>query len=430
MPRKPKARETHPERQVYVGGLDRTVTEEDLLPIFSKAGPVKYIHLAKKRHSYAFVHYETEAEARAARLFNGELVKGVTLVVSLLGHERNPDANVFVKNLPEAWTVVEVEQLFSRFGEVATSKVNRDSEGKSLRYGYVLFKQPEHADNAISELNNYEVEGAKLLVSKFISTNDLQSNYKSRNLYVRGFNPEVTEVDLQNRFKEFGAVAAVLILSPTEEPKRTDRVALVSFQTEESAQAAIDALHGKVEGETAWHVDHYKFQHERSEEANKEYLLKQDEWKKRNVLIKNLALEVTEEQLSELVRPFGTIESLKLQGNEPEAQNSSPPRAYRGGRLGRGGFRRPRVVRRRPKVDRDTKVAYACFEKQEDAERAVAELNGKELGGKQIGVVIWLPFHEFRNKAAAARAEPERAIEESRSRSRSHSPPAAAGDSS
>lgn len=57
--------------EVYVGGLDKDTTEEDLKPLFEKAGEVVEVRLMRnpqtgKNRGYAFVRYSSAAMAKRA----------------------------------------------------------------------------------------------------------------------------------------------------------------------------------------------------------------------------------------------------------------------------------------------------------------------------------------------------------------------------
>jgi RNA recognition motif-containing protein len=76
------------DKKLYVGNLPYTITEADLLTLFSKAGRVTAIQLIKDRaigrsKGFAFVEMSTEAEAEMAIiLFNGKDFNGRLLTVT------------------------------------------------------------------------------------------------------------------------------------------------------------------------------------------------------------------------------------------------------------------------------------------------------------------------------------------------------------
>jgi RNA recognition motif-containing protein len=63
--------------------------------------------------------------------------------------------------------------MFQEFGAIESATVRRGDQGELLNSGYVCFKDPVAATNAIAAMNRKELGGGKvLLVSQFISKKD------------------------------------------------------------------------------------------------------------------------------------------------------------------------------------------------------------------------------------------------------------------
>jgi len=79
--------------------------------------------------------------------------------------------NIFVARLSSKTRSEDLEQLFSRFGEVASSKVIIDKQtGFSKRYGFVEMPDEQAAYEAIEKLNNTELDGSQIVVKMSIPT--------------------------------------------------------------------------------------------------------------------------------------------------------------------------------------------------------------------------------------------------------------------
>ncbi|MBP8960486.1 MAG: RNA-binding protein [Bacteroidales bacterium] len=73
--------------------------------------------------------------------------------------------NIFVAKLSSKTTSEDLEQLFSRFGEVTSSKVIVDKRtGSSKRYGFVEMPDEEAGNEAIEALNDTELDGSRIVV--------------------------------------------------------------------------------------------------------------------------------------------------------------------------------------------------------------------------------------------------------------------------
>ena len=77
--------------------------------------------------------------------------------------------NLFVKNLESGTTDAQLMEMFKPFGEILTVKVQQGKENQATDYGYVNFKRPEDAEQAIKEMNKKKVGNGVLIVNHHIS---------------------------------------------------------------------------------------------------------------------------------------------------------------------------------------------------------------------------------------------------------------------
>jgi RNA recognition motif-containing protein len=72
---------------------------------------------------------------------------------------------LFVARLPQSATSESLKNLFESFGNVTEAKVIMDREtGMSKGYGFVQMATKDAAENAISHLNGFELDGKDILV--------------------------------------------------------------------------------------------------------------------------------------------------------------------------------------------------------------------------------------------------------------------------
>ena len=73
---------------------------------------------------------------------------------------------LFVGNLSYSITDADLQDLFEAFGEVFSAKVIQDRDTqRSKGFGFVEMNDDAEADNAISELNEKEIDGRALVVN-------------------------------------------------------------------------------------------------------------------------------------------------------------------------------------------------------------------------------------------------------------------------
>jgi len=85
--------------------------------------------------------------------------------------------NMFVSNLSFHTTGDDLEKLFGQFGTVTSAKVITDREsGRSRGFGFVEMASSADAQEAISNLNNKEIEGRAMSVSVAKEKTDKPNN--------------------------------------------------------------------------------------------------------------------------------------------------------------------------------------------------------------------------------------------------------------
>ena len=75
--------------------------------------------------------------------------------------------NIYVGNLSYRMSDSELEEVFSKFGEVKSAKIIMDREtGRSKGFGFVEMNTSEAGSEAIEALNGNECEGRSLRVNE------------------------------------------------------------------------------------------------------------------------------------------------------------------------------------------------------------------------------------------------------------------------
>ncbi|MBI3883260.1 MAG: RNA-binding protein [Sphingobacteriales bacterium] len=75
--------------------------------------------------------------------------------------------NIYVGNLSWSMTDEDLNNLFTQFGSVSSAKILKDKmNGRSKGFGFVEMEDEEAARTAISNLNESEIQGRKLIVNE------------------------------------------------------------------------------------------------------------------------------------------------------------------------------------------------------------------------------------------------------------------------
>ncbi|RDB21117.1 Polyadenylate-binding protein, cytoplasmic and nuclear [Hypsizygus marmoreus] len=361
-----------PSASLYVGELDPTVTEAMLFEIFNMIGPVASIRVCRdavtrRSLGYAYVNYLNANDGeRALEQLNYSLIKN--RACRIMWSQRDPalrktgQGNIFIKNLDELIDNKALHDTFAAFGNVLSCKVATDEQGRSKGYGFVHYETAEAAEHAIKAVNGMLLNDKKVYVGLHISRKERQSKLDEMkaqftNLYVKNIDPEMSQEEFENLFKQFGAVTSALI--SVDEEGKSKGFGFVNYENHEEAQKAVDELHDSEHYGKKLFVARAQKKAEREEELRRSYeqakMEKLSKYQGVNLYIKNLEDDVDDDKLRAEFEPFGTVTSCKVMRDDRGASK---------------GF------------------GFVCFSSPDEATKAVAEMNNKMIGSKPLYVSL------------------------------------------
>ena len=371
--------------QLYLGDLDRNVTELNLYNLLSRFGEVSMIKLQRDpspySKGYAFIGFKQAIDSnKARRELNGLNFLGTCMRVSRTTKDRDPKANVFVKNLPADMSLIELEDKFNYYGQVLSSKIVCDKNGVSLRYGFVQFERRDQAGEAIKALNGTSINGSVLSVCEFLPVTARVLEGQN-NLYIKGFPLEYTQDTIKGIFSAFGNVVSVGIM--TAKTKDGERAfGFVSFSEASSAKAACTEMHMKKTEEFEWYVVPHMKKIVRKAVLKEQYRHKIEEWKLKNLYMRNLPKSICEKKLKEISEAYGLTSSVKISRIEHITYNAE-------GEVN--------------KEYSSKGVGFVCFVQESAASNALKDLQEKTIEGQKVFVARWKPRNElglfFQSKA-------------------------------
>lgn len=394
---------------LYVGDLAPEVTETKLFEVFNQVGPVASIRvcrdaITRRSLGYAYVNFHSVVDAeRALDTLNNVPIKGRPC--RIMWSQRDPSirksgvGNIFIKNLDTSIDHKQLNDTFSMFGNILSCKVALDEAGNSKGYGFVHFESSESADKAIAKLNGMQIGSLKVYVGRFIPKKDWQRQKENSwtNVFAKNLPFNFTDQQLMDLFKEFGTITSAVVMKapeapskkPAEEPKEGEEkkengetkaddsartsFGFINFKNHEDARRAVESVNGKaIEGREVYCGRAQKKAERQNELRRKFEQLKMERMTKYqgiNLYIKNLEDDVTEERLRKEFGQYGKIKSVKIMEEKGISR----------------GF------------------GFVCFTTPEEAQRAMAEMNGRILPGcsKPLYVNLHEPQELRRQKLAA-----------------------------
>jgi len=350
---------------LYVGDLIETTTEKELHEHFSSMGPLASIRLCRdsvtrKSLGYAYVNFLNQDDAsRALKEKNFTDIAGKEC--RIMWAQRDPssrksnDCNVFVKNLDKSIDNKALYETFSLFGDILSCKISVDDKGRSLGYGFVNFADKDTAREAMERVDGMKIGSKNVVCCPFKPRDQRDSPDPEQvfftNLYVKNFPGDWSEGDIRRLFEAHGVITSMEIKKDFKERA----FAFVNFENVDSAKAAVDELNGQ-----DLRTDEEKEQHEKDNAALKEQgqpeaeplvlyvgramtkfersrMLKQEYEKSKspgtkiaegtapgksasaerqfpgvNLYVRNVAENITDEDLKKLFTPYGEVGSAKV----------------------------------------------------------------------------------------------------------------------
>ncbi|XP_017264865.1 embryonic polyadenylate-binding protein B-like isoform X2 [Kryptolebias marmoratus] len=284
-----------------------------------------------------------------------------------------PLASLYVGDLHPDVTEAMLYQKFSPAGPIMSIRVCRDIiTRRSLGYAYINFQQPADAECALDTMNYDVIKGRPIRIMWSQRDPALRKSGVG-NIFIKNMDESIDNKALYDTFSAFGNILSCKVVC---DEKGSKGYGFVHFETQEAANRAIETMNGmllndrkvrktgkQLESGIAnpkkhflWEkcqfselrfVGHFKSRKEREVEFGSKAV------KFTNVYIKNFGEDLSDEKLKELFSAFGRTLSVRVMKDEKGRSR---------------GF------------------GFVNFAHHEDAQKAVDEMNGKEVNGKMIYV--------------------------------------------
>ncbi|KAJ8367558.1 hypothetical protein AAFF_G00314890 [Aldrovandia affinis] len=255
-----------------------------------------------------------------------------------------PLASLYVGDLHPDVTEAMLYQKFSPAGPIMSIRVCRDIiTRRSLGYAYINFQQPADAECALDTMNYEVIKGRPIRIMWSQRDPGLRKSGVG-NIFIKNMDESIDNKALYDTFSAFGNILSCKVVCDENGSKG---YGFVHFETQEAANRAIDTMNGMLLNDRKVFVGHFKSRKEREAEFGAKAM------EFTNVYIKNFGEDFDDEKLKEVFSEYGRTLSVRVMMDE------------RGRSRGFG---------------------FVNYENHEDAQKAVEQMNGKELNGRMIYV--------------------------------------------
>jgi polyadenylate-binding protein len=321
---------------------------------------------------HGYVNFQNQADAeRALKQLNfSEIAPGKPIRVAW--SQRDPAArkmgagNLFVKDLDDSVTQKILHDAFSALGTVTSCKLSLDEAGNSRHYGFVHFENPAVAEKALQMAQGEQllVGGKAVNIAPFKRRveRDREMQNVFKNLYVKNLAPEAKAEDVAALLASFEPDKKALTNPPFLHLQAPfdSQFALAEMNSHEGALAAIEALHEKEHPlaikDGKLYVARALSKKERAAAqalATQQSLLQNQG---RNLYVKHLDDSMTDDLLTQLFSPYGTVEKAS--------------------------------VSRFPETGQSRGFGFVVFESKDAASAAQRDLHGKMIGSRPLYVAV------------------------------------------
>ncbi|OKL59337.1 Polyadenylate-binding protein, cytoplasmic and nuclear [Talaromyces atroroseus] len=278
-------------------------------------------------------------------------------------------ASLYVGELDPSVTEAMLFELFSSIGQVASIRVCRDAvTRRSLGYAYVNYNNTADGERALEDLNYTLIKGRPCRIMWSQRDPALRKTGQG-NVFIKNLDTAIDNKALHDTFAAFGNILSCKVAQ--DEFGNSKGYGFVHYETAEAANNAIKHVNGMLLNDKKVFVGHHiskKDRQSKFEEMKANFT---------NIYVKNIDLEVTDEEFRELFGKFGDITSATI-SRDPESGKSR-------------GF------------------GFVNYVNHENAQSAVDELNDKDFHGQKLYVGRAQKKHEreeeLRRQYEAARLE-------------------------
>ncbi|XP_023615132.1 heterogeneous nuclear ribonucleoprotein Q isoform X8 [Myotis lucifugus] len=237
--------------EIFVGKIPRDLFEDELVPLFEKAGPIWDLRLMMDpltglNRGYAFVTFcAKEAAQEAVKLYNNHEIRSGKHIGVCISVANN---RLFVGSIPKSKTKEQILEEFSKVTEGLTDVIlyhQPDDKKKNRGFCFLEYEDHKTAAQARRRLMSGKVKVwgnvGTVEWADPIEDPDPEVMAKVKVLFVRNLANTVTEEILEKAFSQFGKLERV---------KKLKDYAFIHFDERDGAVKAMEEMNGKdLEGE-------------------------------------------------------------------------------------------------------------------------------------------------------------------------------------
>eukprot|EP00262_Sarcandra_glabra_P002721 TRINITY_DN1312_c0_g1_i1.p1 TRINITY_DN1312_c0_g1~~TRINITY_DN1312_c0_g1_i1.p1 ORF type:complete len:788 (-),score=210.99 TRINITY_DN1312_c0_g1_i1:384-2747(-) len=254
-----KERRKRKEFEVFVGGLDKEASEDDLKKVFSEVGEITEVRLmmnplTKKNKGFAFLRFATVEQAkRAVSELKNPVVNGKQCGVT----PSQDSDTLFLGNICKTWTKDALKEKLKHYGietvEDLTLVEDTNNVGMNRGFAFLEFSSRSDAMDAYKRLQKRDIvfgvdRTAKVAFADSFIEPDDEIMQQVKTIFVDGLPASWDEDRVKEHLKKFGEIEKIELARNMPSAKRKD-FGFVSFVSHDAAVACAEGINNSELGE-------------------------------------------------------------------------------------------------------------------------------------------------------------------------------------
>ncbi|KAK8967251.1 Polyadenylate-binding protein RBP47B [Platanthera guangdongensis] len=247
-----KALRKRKEFEVFVGGLDKDATEDDLRKVFTEVGEITEIRLlmnphTKKNKGFAFLRFATVEQAkRAVNELKNPIINGKQCGVA----QSQDSDTLFLGNICKTWTKEHLKEKLKSYGidklEDLILVEDNSNEGTNRGFAFLEFASRADAMDAYRRLQKRDVvfgteRSAKVAFAESFIEPDDEIMSQVKTVFLDGIPPAWDEERVKELVNKFGKIEKIELARNMPAAKRKD-FGFVTFDVHEAAVACAEGI--------------------------------------------------------------------------------------------------------------------------------------------------------------------------------------------
>ncbi|XP_019188305.1 PREDICTED: nucleolin-like isoform X2 [Ipomoea nil] len=254
-----KERRKRKEFEIFIGGLDKDATEDDLRKVFSKVGDVTEVRLmmnpqTKKNKGFAFLRFATVEQAkRACTELKNPVVNGKQCGVT----PSQDSDTLFLGNICKTWTEEALKEKLKHYGVDniydLTLVEDTNNVGMNRGFAFLEFSSRSDAMDAFKRLQKRDVvfgvdRPAKVsFADSFIDPGD-EIMAQVKTVFIDGLSAYWDEARINELLKKYGKIEKIELARNMPSAKRKD-FGFVTFDSHDAAVSCAKCINNAVLGD-------------------------------------------------------------------------------------------------------------------------------------------------------------------------------------